>query len=190
MRGDTASSGVSTRCSTKKENACRFCRSKTTVLCGWTPISAREAARVSSRLTRIDVLKVAAASPHTITELNSTPAIRSRLLRPPRMATRVPQKLLVDQGFTRKKRTREPHSVKALPSGLGGMGKGLHTGNARAVRVDVETLVPHEAQQSNAGFLGELDREARSGRNCGADRITGPPPLPHDLEPHAPGAQQ
>src|SRR5258708_30815258 len=114
MRGDTLSSGVSTRCSTKNENTCRFCRSKTTVLWGCTPISARDPARVSSRFTRIDVLTTAAASPHTITELNSTPATSSRRLTQPRGATRVPQKLLVDQSFTCKKSRPQPYSVKAL----------------------------------------------------------------------------
>ena len=97
MWGDTRSSGTSMRCSTKKENTCRFCRSKTTVLWGCAPISASEAACLSSPVTRHEARIVTAAMVQMSTELSSTPTIRSRRLTQPCRATRVPHKLLVDQ---------------------------------------------------------------------------------------------
>ena len=77
MCGDTRSSVTSSRCSTKKEKTWRFCRSKTTVLWGCAPISARVAAWLSSLVNRHEARTAAMARVHIRTELSSTPAISS-----------------------------------------------------------------------------------------------------------------
>ena len=60
----------------------------------------------------------------------------------------------------------------------------------RRMRVDVEAAAADEADQRDAGFLGQLDRQARRRRHRGDERHAGQPRLLQDLERRAAADEQ
>src|SRR3954469_23368008 len=67
---------------------------------------------------------------------------------------------------------------------------GLHTANAAGVRVDVQTIAASEANQGDAGFMRQVDRERGGRRHGDDDGDAAEPGLLDDLERDASADRQ
>ena len=86
-------------------------------------------------------------------------------------------------------RARRPASGRTGAGFFSAMGQRLLR-DPRRMRVDVEAAAADEADQRDAGFLGQLDRQARRRRHRGDERHAGQPRLLQDLERGAAADEQ